>query len=138
MKYIIDVNIVLDFLTKREGFYLQAKKVYLLSVYGVIEGYLTTNMITDIYYILQKYGKGDPKAEIKKLLQLSRVLPVTSSDCVNALEMAGEDFEDNLIVAVGKKHQVKGIITRNGADFQDKNLVVYTPEEILDKYAEGK
>mgnify|MGYP001323096563 CR=1 FL=1 len=138
MKYIIDVNVILDFLTKREGFYLQAKEVYLLSVYGVIEGCLTANMITDIYYILQKYGKGDPKVEIKKLLQLSRVLPITSTDCVNALEIAGEDFEDNLIVAVGKKHKVNGIITRNGADFQDKNMIIYTPEEILEKYSKGK
>ncbi len=135
MKYIIDVNTILDFLTKREGFYEQSKKVYMLSVYGIIEGYLTANMITDIYYILERYGVKNPKIELDKLLNISRVLPVSGLDCINALKLEGNDFEDNLIVAIAQKHGVRNIITRNAQDFANTDLIVYSPEEIVEKYS---
>lgn len=135
MKYIIDVNTILDFLTKREGFYEQSKKVYMLSVYGIIEGYLTANMITDIYYILERYGVKNPKIELDKLLNISRVLPVSGLDCINALKLEGNDFEDNLIAATAQKHGVRNIITRNAQDFANTDLIVYSPEEIVEKYS---
>lgn len=135
MKYIIDVNTILDFLTKREGFYEQSKKVYMLSVYGIIEGYLTADMITDIYYILERYGVKNPKIELDKLLNISRVLPVSGLDCINALKLEGNDFEDNLIAAIAQKHGVRNIITRNAQDFANTDLIVYSPEEIVEKFA---
>lgn len=137
MKYMIDVNVILDFLTKREGFYEQSKKVYRLSAYGVIKGYLTANMITDIYYVIQRYGVENPKTELEKLLKISRVLPVSAWDCINALKLKGDDFEDNLIAATAQKHGIKNIITRNGKDFADKDLIVYSPEEILAKFSKS-
>lgn len=135
MKYMIDITVILDFLTKREGFYEQSKKVYLLSVYGVIKGYLTANMITDIYYILERYGVEHPKIELDKLLKISRVLPVSGLDCINALNLEGADFEAHLIAAIAQKHGIKNIITRNGKDFANKGLIVYTPEEVLEKFS---
>lgn len=137
MRYIIDVNVILDFLTKREGFYEQPKRVYMLSAYGVIKGYLTANMITDIYYVIQRYGVENPKTELEKLLKISRVLPVSVLDCIDALKLKGDDFEDNLIAATGQKHGIKNIITRNGKDFADKDLIVYSPEEVLTKFSKS-
>lgn len=137
MKYMIDVNVILDFLTKREGSYEQSKKVYRLSAYGVIKGYFTANMITDIYYVIQRYGVENPKTELEKLLKISRVLPVSALDCINALKLKGDDFEDNLIAATVQKHGIKNIITRNGKDFADKDLIVYSPEEILAKFSKS-
>lgn len=137
MKYMIDVTVILDFLTKREGFYEQSKKVYRLSAYGVIKGYLTANMITDMYYVIQRYGVENPKTELEKLLKISRVLPVSALDCIHALKLKGDDFEDNLIAATAQKHGIKNIITRNGKDFADKDLIVYSPEEILAKFSKS-
>lgn len=137
MKYMIDVTVILDFLTKREGFYEQSKKVYRLSAYGVIKGYLTANMITDMYYVIQRYFVENPKTELEKLLKISRVLPVSALDCINALKLKGDDFEDNLIAATAQKHGIKNIITRNGKDFADKDLIVYSPEEILAKFSKS-
>lgn len=137
MKYMIDVTVILDFLTKREGFYEQSKKVYRLSAYGVIKGYLTANMITDMYYVIQRYCVENPKTELEKLLKISRVLPVSALDCIHALKLKGDDFEDNLIAATAQKHGIKNIITRNGKDFADKDLIVYSPEEILAKFSKS-
>ena len=138
MKYMIDVTVILDFLTKREGFYEQSKKVYRLSSdYSVIKGYLTANMITDIYYVIQRYGVENLKTELEKLLKICRVLPVSTLDCINALKLKGDDFEDNLIAATAQKHGIKNIITRNGKDFADKDLIVYSPEEILAKFSKS-
>ncbi|OJG76150.1 hypothetical protein RV10_GL004211 [Enterococcus pallens] len=92
-------------------------------------------MITDIYYILERYGVKNPKIELDKLLNISRVLPVSGLDCINALKLEGNDFEDNLIVAIAQKHGVRNIITRNAQDFANTDLIVYSPEEIVEKYS---
>ncbi|GEQ49142.1 type II toxin-antitoxin system VapC family toxin [Tetragenococcus koreensis] len=134
MNCIIDINVILDVLVKREEFYKQSKEVYMLSVYGVIKGCITANMVTDIYYILEKYGSENTKNEIKKLLQLNEVLSVTELDCINALELSGDDFEDNLIIATAIRNDVESIITRNGEDYRNSGLIVYTPEELIRKF----
>ncbi|MDN6268322.1 MAG: PIN domain-containing protein, partial [Tetragenococcus koreensis] len=98
------------------------------------KGCITANLVTDIYYILEKYGSENAKNEIRKLLQLNEVLSVTELDCINALELSGDDFEDNLIIATAIRNDVESIITRNGEDYRNSGLIVYTPEELIRKF----
>ncbi|HLQ40705.1 MAG TPA: PIN domain-containing protein [Tetragenococcus sp.] len=134
MKCIIDINIILDVLAERKEFYKQSREVYMLSVYGVIHGCITANMITDIYYILEKYGSKNVENEIRKLLQLNEILSITELDCINALDLAGNDYEDNLIVATAKRNGVNSIVTRNTDDYKTSGMIVYTPDELINKF----
>lgn len=133
MNVLLDVNILLDFFLSRHS---ASKELILKSVYGAYRPYITANMITDIYYILSKHGL-DAKSQIEKLLTLFHVLDVRKEDCQTALKLEMEDYEDALLVAVAQAHQIDHLVTRNLADFQRSQLIVYSPEEFMERLARG-
>lgn len=57
MKLLIDTNIVLDVLLKREPFYQNAVKVMNLAQHEDIHEYVSASAVTDIYYIADKQIK---------------------------------------------------------------------------------
>jgi len=54
MNVLIDTNVVLDHLVKREPFYENAERIRLLSERGFINSYISASAVTDIYYIANK------------------------------------------------------------------------------------
>lgn len=54
MKILIDTNIVLDVLLKREPFYEEAAKVLKLAAKEYMQEYVSASAVTDIYYIAYK------------------------------------------------------------------------------------
>jgi predicted nucleic-acid-binding protein len=57
MTALIDTNIVLDVLLKREQFMEKSSNVMLLSEKKIIDGFVTASAITDIFYITEKTYK---------------------------------------------------------------------------------
>ena len=51
MKFLIDINIILDVLLKREPFYSVGVKVLNLAKEDNVNLYVSASAITDIYYI---------------------------------------------------------------------------------------
>ena len=57
MDLVLDNNIVIDHIDRREPFYELSRRVCLLGVVGEANTYISVNMLTDIYYLLRKdYG----------------------------------------------------------------------------------
>jgi len=54
MTILIDTNVILDVLLKREHFMWKSSNVLLLSEKKIIDGYVTASSITDIFYITNK------------------------------------------------------------------------------------
>lgn len=82
MKLLIDTNIVLDVLLKREPFYQNAVKVMNLAQYDDIHEYVSASAVTDIYYIAYKQIK-DRKLVldlIKRLLMVVSIAAVTEQE----------------------------------------------------------
>ena len=57
MKLLIDTNIILDFLQKREPYYEDASAIFQLSVDNEVIECVTASSITDIYYLVNKEFK---------------------------------------------------------------------------------
>ena len=54
MNVLIDTNVVLDQLVKREPFYKDAERIRVLSEKGYINSYVSASAVTDIYYVARK------------------------------------------------------------------------------------
>jgi len=114
MKILLDTNIVLDKLNKRQPFNLDADKIFDLIIDGEIIGYITASNITDIYYLLCKaIGTNASMATIENLLDIFEVISVTKSDCRKALKSGVKDFEDALVAVCALKADLDYIITRD-------------------------
>lgn len=127
MKVLLDVTIILDVFLNRQS---ASKELLNKAVYGAFTPYITANMLTDIYYILTKQGL-DAKPPLEKLCQIVEILEVKKDDCLLALSLDMADYEDALVVAVAKRHQIDLLVTRNEVDFAKSQLIVYSPDDFL-------
>ncbi len=133
MKILIDTNIILDVLLKREPFYCDAVKVLNLSEKKGINLFVSASAITDIYYIANQALRNriEIKSLLLKLLKIVSVASVSENMIKNALELPWKDFEDSVQYSVALLQEMDGIVTRNPKDYKEAVLSIWKPEELL-------
>ena len=129
----IDTNIVLDVLLKREPFYKTSYKVFELSDKNNIYEYISATSLTDIYYIAnrQLHNKSMVIELITNLLKIVHIAGVNEQEIVKALNLGWKDFEDAVQYSSAEAIKADYIITRNPNDYIDSKITVYTPEQAL-------
>lgn len=133
MKILLDTNIVLDVLARREPFFQQSSAVMQLVAEGTVQGAVTANSITDIYYILRKHlEKVSLKAAMQGLMELLDIVDVTGEDCISALDLPMEDYEDALLACCAKRWKAVCIVTRNLRDFKNAPVHALEPSAFLE------
>ena len=94
-KFFLDTNIIIDFLTDRKPFSLNAAKLFNFSESKKIEIYISAISYNNIYYIL-KQSLSD--LETRKLLDaindMTEVVDLTKSIIRKSLKSDFKDFED--------------------------------------------
>lgn len=133
MKILIDTNVVLDVMLKREPFCKVSVEILSLSKRDDIEEYVSASAITDIYYIAyrQLRDKELVKKLMKELLTIVSIASVTGQEIQNALDLEWSDFEDSVQYSVALLQEMDGIVTRNPSDYQGAKVKVWRPEELL-------
>ena len=113
-----------------------ALEILVLSDSGKLESYITSNSITDIFYVLRKYFDvvEDRKKAIKYILQMIGIVSVTKTDIFKSLELEYTDFEDALQAQCARKIKADYLITRNEKDFKDGTVEVISPERFVEIY----
>ncbi|GHU40491.1 DNA-binding protein [Clostridia bacterium] len=133
MKVIIDNNIVIDALNPNEQFEKEAQEILRLSAIKKIDGFVTANSLTDIFYVLQKrHGVEKTKTMTKKLVAMLGIVDITATDCVGALDLSMDDFEDAVVSICAKKVNADYIVSRDEAFIKSATEVkVIKPHELL-------
>ena len=133
MNVLIDTNVVLDFLLRRDPHFQDAARIIVLSEKEIISGFISASAVTDIYYIAKKETKSKDAALalIRNLLQTIRIASVTESSILEALDLNWDDFEDSVQYVVGKEIAAKYIVTRNPDDFAGNKIKILSPKEFI-------
>lgn len=133
MRVMVDTNIVLDVLLKREGFFEQSRAVLSLCEERKIQGFVSASAVTDIFYLTRKAlgSLEDTYKVISSLLNILKVLTVTNQDVILAFQQKARAFEDCLLATCAKSNKCDSIVTRNKKDFITFGVTLYTPEELL-------
>ena len=137
MKLLIDTNVVLDVLLRREPFFRTAAEVLNLTQLDEVREYVSASTITDIYYIANKQMKDRDAVRdlLKRLLMVVSVAAVSEREIQNALNLAWGDFEDSVQYSVALLNKMDGIVTRNPSDYQEANMRIWLPEQALELFA---
>jgi predicted nucleic acid-binding protein len=132
----IDTNVILDDILCRTPNDETAQKISRLITDGVVNGYLTANCLTDIFYVISK-NKNETTARkvIKNLLLSFSVVSITGDDCQQAIDFPMGDFEDALVVVCAEKATLNYIITNDKDFLSSTNLSVpaISPAEFLNE-----
>ena len=137
MKQLIDTNVVLDVLLRREPFFRTAAEVLNLAQRDDVREYVSASAITDIYYIANKQLKDRAAVRdlLERLLKIVSVVAVSEQEIRNALNLTWADFEDSVQYSVALLNEMDGIVTRNPSDYQEANMRIWLPEQVLELFA---
>lgn len=133
MRILIDTNIVLDVMLKREPFYKMSLEILGLVKRDDVEEYISASTVTDVYYLAyrQLRDKGIVKNLMKELLTVVSVASVSGQEIENAISLEWNDFEDSVQYSVAYLQEMDGIVTRNPNDYREAKIKVWKPEELL-------
>ena len=116
-KVFLDSDVILDIALDRKPFSSSAALVLSLCEAGGIEGYTSSIVFTNLYYILRKIsGHSATIIFLKKLIRVVSVLGVDESTIVEALASDFADFEDAVQYCSSARNGIGAILTRNTLD----------------------
>ncbi len=129
-KLLVDTNVVVDLLTRREDFYREAQDLFTLSDEGKVKLLVSSLTFVNTHYLLNRYKNKD---EARKILIKFKVLVEVAKldDKIIELALASDfsDFEDAIQYYTAVENGVDVIITRNLRDFKTSKLPVLTAKE---------
>ena len=132
MRLLIDANILLDVLQKREPYFYDSSLIWKLCETDSVEGYVSSLTIANLIYVMRKELAPEKIKEV--LMQLKLIFKLTDlsvSDITGAAEMKWKDFEDAVQSAIAERIHADCIITRNVKDFKESRVIAFSPAEYL-------
>ncbi|MEI8102146.1 MAG: PIN domain-containing protein [Chlorobium sp.] len=132
-KVLIDTDVILDLFFDREPFSEDAAKVLSLCESREITGFITSVIISNVYYLLRRSSTHEKV--IEKLTQLMTITEVLTTDkdvILKALNSNFRDFENALQnYSAEFNGHIDVILTRNIKDYKNSSLGIMTPGNYL-------
>ncbi|MGC1516215.1 MAG: PIN domain-containing protein [Maribacter sp.] len=132
-RLLIDTNIVIDLLAKRDEFYDEAADIFSRADKKELKLTISSLTFANTNYILSKLKSAK---EAKEILRKFKVLVelLSLDDKITELALSDDnfpDFEDGLQYYSAIENQIDVIITRNKKDFKNSKIPVLTAKEFL-------
>lgn len=129
----VDINIIIDFLVKRQPFDEAASRLFNEANLGNVILYVSANVFPYLFYLLSKLLQSKNQAfdVLRKFRQLVNVLPVDAKSIDLALQSDFKDLEDAVVYFVAEQHKIPNFLTRNEKDFRTAKMQVMSAGEFL-------
>ncbi len=139
-KVLIDTNIILDLLAKRDPFHGDSEKIFSLADLGETELVVSSLSIVNTHYILNDVMKlKNSRTVISKFKVLVKSFDLNDKIIELALHDKNfKDFEDGIQYYTAIEAQCNIIVTRNLKDFRKSSIPVLSPKEYLTKIKDEK
>ena len=133
MTVLLDTNVIMDALQERQPFDAEAKEILLRAQNGEFSCCFTANAATDIFYLYRKARDLQSARQVLDfLLKTYKVVSVTHEDCISALSVLIEDFEDAIVSACANRAGADYIVSRDVQFLRDNSPVkVIAPNDFL-------
>jgi predicted nucleic acid-binding protein len=131
MKVLIDTNVILDVLMKRNGLYAESFEVFRLAEQGKITGCVSSSAMTDIFYLVHKVQKDIDMVyrAVERIPAVFTIVPVFESTITSALALRWKDFEDAVQYSAAKENNIDCIVTRNKDDYENSDIPCIRPPD---------
>ena len=132
-KILLDTNIIIDLLAKREPWYIEAASLFSLADKKTVELFTSALSFANTQFILSRQLKpAQAKQVLRKLKVMVHVLDLTDKILELSLnDDEFQDFEDAIQYFSAVENGVQIIISRNLKDFSRSKLPVMTADQFL-------
>ena len=131
-KILIDLNVILDMINKRED-HAAAVAVFDRCARKRDRGYICAHEITTLAYFLGKDKNLLRKRSgiIRALLKTLSTIPATETILSDALDSPISDYEDAVVEVSAIKERIDLIVSRDLRDFKQSRISVLTAADYL-------
>ncbi len=135
MKVIVDTNVLLDVVLKREPFVEHSLAVIVACQKEIIEGSITTQTIADMFYLLRKdFTPKERRAILLWYCDIFQISSVDGNKMVLALKNENfSDLEDCLQSECAISFEADYIVTRNEKHFHHSIVPAISPYNFCKK-----
>ena len=131
-RVLIDLNIILDVLQRREPFYPASAGVLAAAERGQIRASISAHTVTTLFYLIAKdQSPGKAKILISEILGFIQIADVTQATIEAALALPMSDFEDAVQLAAALGTRADYLVTRNIKDYPETRIPVLRPAELI-------
>lgn len=135
MKVMLDLNVLLDHIQKREPHYQFSSIVISEVLKNKVEGVIPAHALTTLHYLISKYANTkQANEETDWLLEEFDIAAGDKSLFKRARNLQIDDFEDAVVASFAEAFQCEHIVTRNLPDFENSPVTAITPEEYVLRY----
>ena len=140
MVILVDANIVLDVLLKREPYRTNAEVILSKCAGRQIIGYLAAHTIPNVFYILRKgYTHQERRRLIKNLCSIFRISELNLDKILSAIDNEDfTDFEDCLQEECAVNVMADYIVTRNIKDYERSKVQAILSAEFIKIVSQDK
>ncbi len=132
LRILVDTNIILDVLSKREPHYAASAAIWAMVEQGNLEGLLAAHTVTTLHYLMSKHlTRARATLTLTKLLQVFNVAAVDQTVIMEALALGWTDFEDAVQMAAALNARADYLVTRNPKDFKEPLVKVLQPADVI-------
>lgn len=132
LRVLLDVDVVLDVLTKREPFFQDSVALLAACETARCEGYVAAHTLTTLWYLLTKHHNATyTRGRVSDLLRVVGVAPVDGEVIQRALVGEFADFEDGVQMAAATGVAADYVATRNLTDFSRGPVPALAPAELV-------
>jgi len=132
LKVMLDLNVLLDVVQRREPFYAASATVLSQAVEGSEVACLPGHALNTLHYIVAKHsGREQANVLVDWVLAHLEIVPQDRAQFARARSLPFDDFEDAALASAAEASSCKLILTRNVADFSTSPVPAVTPEEFL-------
>ena len=131
-RVLIDLNVILDVLQRREPHFTASAHVLGCAETGRIEAYVAAHSLTTLFHLIAKDLSADQaRVILADLLSLLAVAGIGRETVEKALGLQYTDFEDAVQMVAATQVGAEYLITRDVAGYKAGPLRALQPAELL-------
>jgi len=130
---LFDTNVIIDFLERRGGFSDASERLFTMCADGIIKGFIATQSVSDIFYILRKdYTATQRRELLRNVCAILEIVDIGKRHILSALsDDTFSDLEDGILAKCAEDYDFDFIASRNTEDFTTSKIPAVTPLGLL-------
>jgi len=132
VKVLVDLNVLLDVIQRREPHYAASAEVLSLIAAGELDGAVAGHALTTIDYVVSRFaGRKSADEAVDWILGGMEVVAEGRDVFLRPRSFEMKDFEDAVVAAAAEQAHADRVVTRNVDDFEHSPVPAVTPRELL-------
>jgi len=131
-RVLVDINVLLDVLAKREPFLANAVEIWSAAETGRIRGLVSADGFSTVYYLLRRASNHRTALRGLRLIHdIFEIVPLDAQLIHQALDSPMGDFEDAIQYVSALRSQADCVVTRDLRHFRGVELPILAPDAFL-------